>query len=225
MESCHSQKESWKPVPHIMPLLLTRGEHITFTETSDWCQCDTFLAGMQEREIYLFLKALPLSGALITHFSFPGSHLLTILSIFSALFLRSSKEKFIAMLLFLMWELWLHKVHHRLAEGPWCVVCLSLVSAGFGMSQGDELGNKQVGERIGQSAAWWGCVCHWLRDLINVLSLLTPFSSSTKPPGVLMGGWIPSPPPQERALEPSAWETPVSSPHGRNTKPTITHTS
>lgn len=40
----------------------------------------------------------------------------------------------------------------------WCVVCLSLVSAGFGMSQEDKLGNKQVGELIDQLVAWRGCV-------------------------------------------------------------------
>lgn len=125
-------------------------------------------------------------------------------NVFSFFSFWFGKEKFIAMLLFLMWELGQQKVHHRLAKGLRCVVHLSLASAGFEMSQRDKLGNKQVGERIGQSAAWRGCVCCWLRDLIIVLSLLTPSSSSTKPPGVHIWGWIPPPPLYwECAFEPS----------------------
>lgn len=62
---------------------------------------------------------------------------------------------------------------------------LSPASAGFGMSQADKLGNKQVGEGMGQSVVWQGCACGWLRDLIDALSFLT--HSSTKPPGVLIG--------------------------------------
>lgn len=55
------------------------------------------------------------------------------------------------------------KVYQRLLKVQWCVVCLSLVSAGFGMSQEDKLGNKQVGELIDQLVAWQGCVHCWLR--------------------------------------------------------------
>lgn len=118
------------------------------------------------------------------------------------------------------------KVHQRLPKGQWCVVCLSLMSAGFGMSQENKLGNKQVGELIDQLVAWQGCVRCWLRDLINVLSFLTPSSSSIKPPRVLIRGLIPpSQLHQEHALEPSAWETDTSSPCGRNTQPMITHIS
>lgn len=105
---------------------------------------------------YLFLKKNP-SSPRSYHNSlflsrFPSPHYTP--NVFCFFFFQFGKEKLIVVLLFPMQELGQQKVHHRLAKGLWCVVCLSLVSAAFGMSQGDKLGNKQVGEQIGQSAAW-----------------------------------------------------------------------
>lgn len=74
-------------------------------------------------------------------------------NVFTFFFSLFGKEKLI-----LMGDTGQQKVYHRLLKGQWCVVCLSLVSAGFEMSQEDKLGNKQVGEQTDQSVAWQGCV-------------------------------------------------------------------
>lgn len=157
----------------------TRGEHITVTQTWDQCQCDIILVEVQERETS-FLRKLHLPHALTIHFPSPGFPLLIVFPMFC---FQLSKEKFIAVLLFFMLKWWLQKVHHRLAKGLPCVICLSLVSAGIGMSGIDKLGSKQVGEGMDHLTGCQGCVCSWLRGLINALSFLMHSSSGTKPPG------------------------------------------
>lgn len=97
------------------------------------------------------------------------------------------EEKFIAVLLFLMPFLkgMAAEGAPQAVKGATMCSLLSPASAGFGMSQADKLGNKQVGEGMGQSVVWQGCACGWLRDLIDALSFLT--HSSTKPSGVVIG--------------------------------------
>lgn len=224
-------RERWKILLHITHALLLQ----TLLLCSRWAHHHHWNIGLvpitwhiltrsaQKGIISILKPPLPLPGAILAHFfslGFPP--LLTLWVFYCGFFSPVGKEE----LLILMGVTEQQKVHQRLPKGQWCVVCLSLMSAGFGMSQENKLGNKQVGELIDQLVAWQGCVRCWLRDLINVLSFLTPSSSSIKPPRVLIRGLIPpSQLHQEHALEPSAWETDTSSPCGRNTQPMITHIS
>lgn len=95
-------------------------------------------------------KPLPLPGAILAHFfvsRIPSPPYTP--NVFTFFFSLFGKEE----LLILTGVTGQQKVYQRLPKGQWCVVCLSLVSAGFRMSQEDKLGNKQVGELIDQLVA------------------------------------------------------------------------